>query len=30
MVAIDLITVHARIVVASIETGLGYPATGYF
>ena len=30
MVGIDLIAVHGRIVVASIETGLGYSSTGYF
>ncbi len=30
VIGIDLITVHTRIVVASIETGLGYSATGYF
>jgi hypothetical protein len=29
-VGIDLIAVHARIVVTSIETGLAYSATGYF
>jgi hypothetical protein len=30
MIGIDLITVHARIVVASIETDLCYSATGWF
>jgi hypothetical protein len=30
VIGIDLITVQARIVVTSIETGLAYSATGWF